>query len=65
MTSTIAISVGVDQGRRIGIANVVSDYGLDAVYRRIAQLRATGMHYAAVAIEHELAVVSKVEPRAS
>ncbi|WP_327139753.1 hypothetical protein [Nocardia sp. NBC_01327] len=41
---------------RIGITDVVTNYGLDAVQRRIEQLRITGLHYAATAIESELAI---------
>lgn len=41
---------------RIGMAEVVLAYGMESVMRRIEQLRITGMHYAAKAIEHELAV---------
>ncbi|MGW4249230.1 hypothetical protein [Nocardia sp. NPDC004722] len=42
------------QGGRIGIADVVSNYGIEEVHRRIAQLRATGLPHAATAIEREL-----------
>ncbi|WP_330180164.1 hypothetical protein OHB26_27595 [Nocardia sp. NBC_01503] len=47
---------------RIGIAEVVSTYGMDAVHRRIELLRRTGMHYAAKAIERELEAAQLTEP---
>lgn len=45
---------GSERRARIGMAEVVLAYGLESVLRRIEQLRITGMHYAATAIEHEL-----------
>ncbi len=39
---------------RVGIADVVRSYGIDRVHNRIEQLRGTGMHHAAAAIEREL-----------
>lgn len=39
---------------RLGIADVAAAYGTDALRRRIAELRASGQHYAAIAIEHEI-----------
>ena len=39
---------------RITIADVAAVYGADALQRRIAELRANGLHYAATAIEHEI-----------
>ncbi|MRH90504.1 hypothetical protein GFY24_24175 [Nocardia sp. SYP-A9097] len=47
---------------RLGIADVVRSYGLDTVHRRIEQLRVTGMHYAATAIERELAATLLTGP---
>ena len=41
--------------RRLGIADVAAAYGTEALHRRIAQLHAAGQHYAALAIERELA----------
>ncbi|MEV0296877.1 hypothetical protein [Nocardia sp. NPDC050710] len=42
------------RSRRLGIADVAAAYGTEALHHRIAQLRARGQHYAAVAIEHEI-----------
>ncbi|MET7772139.1 hypothetical protein [Nocardia sp. NPDC005366] len=42
------------RSRRLGIADIAAVYGTEALHRRIAQLRASGQHYAAVAIEHEI-----------
>ncbi|MEV4124082.1 hypothetical protein [Nocardia sp. NPDC049707] len=39
---------------RLGIADVAAAYGTEALQRRIAELRASGRHYAAIAIEHEI-----------
>ncbi|MFX0576338.1 hypothetical protein [Nocardia nepalensis] len=39
---------------RLGIADVAAAYGTEALQRRIAELRASGQHYAAIAIEHEI-----------
>lgn len=39
---------------RLGIADVAAAYGAEALQRRIAELRASGQHYAAIAIEHEI-----------
>jgi hypothetical protein len=47
---------------RVGIAEVVRSYGIDKVRHRIEQLRGTGMHYAAAAIEHELLDARLIEP---
>lgn len=40
--------------RRLGIADIAAVYGTEALHHRIAQLRASGQHYAAVAIEREI-----------
>ncbi|MCP2275822.1 hypothetical protein SAMN04244553_0652 [Nocardia amikacinitolerans] len=42
------------RSRRLGVADIAAVYGTEAVHRRIAQLRACGQHYAAVAIEREI-----------
>ncbi|WP_435591572.1 hypothetical protein [Nocardia sp. bgisy118] len=42
------------RSRRLGVADIAAVYGTDALHRRIAQLRARGQHYAAVAIEREI-----------
>ena len=52
-----------DDGR-LGIADVTQEYGLTAVYERIAQLRATGQRHAALAIERELALLGSAYPKA-
>ncbi|MEV6137696.1 hypothetical protein AB0L63_16820 [Nocardia sp. NPDC051990] len=39
---------------RLGIADVAAAYGTEALQRRIAELRASGRHYAAIAIEREI-----------
>lgn len=39
---------------RLGIADVAAAYGTEALQRRIAELRASGKHYAAIAIEREI-----------
>ncbi|MFE9320104.1 hypothetical protein ACIHDR_04465 [Nocardia sp. NPDC052278] len=39
---------------RLGIADIAAAYGTDALQRRIAELRASGQHYAAIAIEREI-----------
>lgn len=39
---------------RLGIADIAAAYGTEALQRRIAELRASGQHYAAIAIEHEI-----------
>ncbi|MEU0505254.1 hypothetical protein [Nocardia sp. NPDC005998] len=39
---------------RLGIADVAAAYGTEALQRRIAELRASGKHYAARAIEREI-----------
>ncbi|WP_297617581.1 hypothetical protein [Nocardia sp.] len=63
-TSTTARGFGADPFSRIGIADVVMNYGLDAVQRRIEQLRVTGLHYAATAIESELETAQVTESAA-
>ncbi|MGY4099443.1 hypothetical protein ACW2Q0_07755 [Nocardia sp. R16R-3T] len=40
--------------RRLGIADIAAAYGTEALQRRIAELRASGQHYAAIAIESEI-----------
>jgi hypothetical protein len=40
--------------RRLGIADVVREYGEDAVRARITELREAGLHFAATTIEAEL-----------
>jgi hypothetical protein len=40
--------------RRLGIADVVREYGEDTVRARITELREAGLHFAAAAIEAEL-----------
>ncbi|WP_054812848.1 hypothetical protein [Nocardia arizonensis] len=45
------------RSRRLGIADIAAVYGTEALHNRIAQLRASGQHYAAVAIEHEIRTV--------
>ncbi|WP_405181406.1 hypothetical protein OG225_09915 [Nocardia sp. NBC_01377] len=42
------------RSHRLGIADIAAVYGTEALHHRIAQLRASGQHYAAVAIEHEI-----------
>ncbi|MGV9817080.1 hypothetical protein [Nocardia xishanensis] len=42
------------RSRRLGVADIAAVYGTEALHRRIAQLRARGQHYAAVAIEREI-----------
>ncbi|WP_062989601.1 hypothetical protein [Nocardia anaemiae] len=39
---------------RLGIADIAAAYGIEALQRRIAELRASGQHYAAIAIEREI-----------
>jgi hypothetical protein len=39
---------------RLGIADIAAAYGTEALQRRIAELRASGKHYAAIAIEREI-----------
>ncbi|WP_433526666.1 hypothetical protein ACQPZ2_18505 [Nocardia pseudovaccinii] len=39
---------------RLGIADIAAAYGTEALQRRIAELRASGQHYAAIAIEREI-----------
>lgn len=40
--------------RRLGVADIAATYGAEAVQHRIAQLRACGQHYDALAIEREI-----------
>ncbi|GAB2706282.1 hypothetical protein [Nocardia thraciensis] len=47
-------SLGPATTSRVGITDVTREYGIEAVQRRIAHLRASGQHYAARAIEQEL-----------
>ncbi|WP_156959561.1 hypothetical protein [Nocardia sp. BMG51109] len=47
---------------RIGILDVTREYGINAVYERIAQLRAAGQHHAALAIEQELSRLGAAYP---
>jgi hypothetical protein len=44
--------------RRLGIADVVREYGEDTVRARITELREAGLHFAATAIESELNIGS-------
>jgi hypothetical protein len=44
--------------RRLGIADVVCEYGQDTVRARITELREAGLHFAATAIEAELNIGS-------
>ncbi|MBH0779178.1 hypothetical protein [Nocardia bovistercoris] len=46
-----------NRSHRLGIADIAAAYGTEALHHRIAQLRACGQHYAAVAIEHEIRAV--------
>ncbi|MEV4234487.1 MULTISPECIES: hypothetical protein [unclassified Nocardia] len=39
---------------RLGIADIAAAYGTEALQRRIAELHASGQHYAAIAIEREI-----------
>lgn len=39
---------------RLGLADIVRAYGIDAVRQRIEHLRETGQHHAALAVEVEL-----------
>ncbi|MEV5832532.1 hypothetical protein [Nocardia sp. NPDC052112] len=39
---------------RLGIADIAAAYGTEALQQRIAELRASGRHYAAIAIEREI-----------
>ncbi|WP_433192382.1 hypothetical protein ACQP1G_27130 [Nocardia sp. CA-107356] len=39
---------------RLGIADIAAAYGTEALQRRIAELHASGQHYAARAIEREI-----------
>ncbi|WP_280494428.1 hypothetical protein [Nocardia farcinica] len=50
------------RSRRLGIAEIAAVYGTEALHRRIAQLRACGQHYAAVAIERELLGTTDTTP---
>ncbi|MCX4093241.1 hypothetical protein [Nocardia sp. alder85J] len=51
-------------GDRIGIADVAAAYGVEAVQRRLDQLRATGQWFAVQAIEQELAAAGLGAPPA-
>jgi hypothetical protein len=44
--------------RRLGIVDVVREYGEDRVRARITELREAGLHFAATAIEDELNIGS-------
>ncbi|MBB5915113.1 hypothetical protein BJY24_003980 [Nocardia transvalensis] len=50
---------------RVGILDVTREYGITAVYERIAQLRASGQRHAALAIEQELRDAQAVSPGAA
>ncbi|MFD3702010.1 hypothetical protein ACFWUP_02575 [Nocardia sp. NPDC058658] len=60
--SDTAVGFVVDPSRRVGIAEVVRSYGIAKVHNRIAQLRRTGMHFAAAAIERELEDARLLDP---
>ncbi|MFF2554657.1 hypothetical protein ACFVUS_26895 [Nocardia sp. NPDC058058] len=53
--SHTATGRGMSAYHPLGIADIVRSYGIDSVRHRIEQLHVTGMHYAATAIERELA----------
>ncbi|MFB7718562.1 hypothetical protein [Nocardia sp. NPDC056100] len=61
-TSYTTAGLGSGAFHRLDIADVVRSYGIDSVQHRIKQLHVNGMHYAATAIERELAAAQLTEP---
>ncbi|MBF6171845.1 hypothetical protein [Nocardia blacklockiae] len=61
---TTATAVRTRTGR-VGILDVTREYGLPAVYERIARLRASGQCHAALAIEEELRAAGVAAPDAA